>query len=204
MVPVEFWVTAFIVVIAPGTGVIYTIAAGLGRGRAASIAAAFGCTAGIVPHMSAAILGFAAILHTSAVVFQGFKLVGAAYLAYLAVQTLRDRGALRFNADREAKTLGQTVRTGFLINILNPKLSIFFLAFLPQFAPEGTPDAVLHMLVLSAIFMVMTLAVFVLYGVFASAARTHVLSSRRTMGWMRRMTALVFGAMAVRLAVSEA
>ncbi len=203
MIPLEFWITAFIVVIAPGTGVVYTIAIGLGRGRAASVAAALGCTIGIVPHMSAAILGFAAILHTSAVLFQGFKLLGAAYLVYLAIQTLRDRGALRFNADKAAKTPWQTARTGFLINILNPKLSIFFLAFLPQFFPSGTPDALGHMLVLSAIFMAMTLVVFVVYGVFAAAARTYVLSSERALGWMRRATALAFGAMAARLALSE-
>jgi len=203
MVPIEFWITAFIVVIAPGTGVIYTIAVGLGRGRAASLAAALGCTFGIVPHMSAAILGFAAMLHTSALLFQGFKLIGAAYLCYLAIQTLRDRGALRFSADRQAKSLWQTARTGLLINILNPKLSIFFLAFLPQFAPGGAPDALTHMLVLSAIFMAMTFVIFAIYGVFAAAARTYVLSSRRALGWMRRATALAFGAMAARLAFSE-
>lgn len=204
MIPVEFLITAFIVVLAPGTGVVYTVAVGLGRGRAASIGAAAGCTLGIVPHMSAAILGFAALLHTSAVLFFVFKLAGAAYLVYLAIQTLHDRGALRFNADRQAKSLWQTARTGFLINILNPKLSIFFLAFLPQFAPTGTPDALAHMLVLSAIFMVMTFVVFIVYGVFAAAARDYVLQSARALAWIRRVTALAFGAMAVRLAISEA
>lgn len=204
MISPEFLITAFIVVLAPGTGVIYTIATGLGRGRIPSIAAAAGCTMGIVPHMLAAILGFAAILHSSALVFQTFKWAGAAYLVYMAIQTLRSRGALNLKASDTPRSLWQTARSGFLINILNPKLSIFFLAFLPQFAaPEG-PGALGHMLLLSGIFMAMTFVVFVAYGIFASLARTYVLASARAMAWIRRVTALAFAGMGARLAFSEA
>lgn len=204
MISLAFVVTAFLVVLAPGTGVVYTIAVGLGRGRRSAVAAAAGCTMGIVPHMSAAILGFAALLHTSAVLFTGFKLVGAAYLLYLAVQSLRAKGALDFAPDAEDKSLWQTGRTGFLINILNPKLAVFFLAFLPQFAPAGAPDALAHMLLLSGIFMVMTFVVFVGYGAFAALARDYVLKSARAMAWLRGLTALAFGGMAARLVLSEA
>ena len=85
-----FLVTSFIVVASPGTGVLYTLAAGLSRGSRASIVAAFGCTLGIVPHMAAAIMGVAALLHTSALAFQLFKYVGVAYLLYMAWNTLRE------------------------------------------------------------------------------------------------------------------
>ncbi len=130
----EFFLTALIVVLAPGTGVIYTVATGLGQGRRQSIAAATGCTLGIVPHILASVLGLAALLHTSALFFQIFKYAGAAYLIYLAIMTIRDRGPVRFNVEKRQASLPQIARTGFLINILNPKLSIFFLAFLPVLA----------------------------------------------------------------------
>lgn len=203
MVSLEFLITAFVVVLAPGTGVVYTLAVGLGRGRVAAIFAALGCTLGIVPHMAAAILGFAAILHTSALLFHIFKIAGVAYLIYLGVQVLRDKGTMRITADSEPISLWQTVRTGFLINILNPKLSIFFLAFLPQFAPVGVGSSLLPMVSLSAIFMAMTFAVFVAYGVFAAAARDYVLTSERIMAWFRRGVALAFGGMGLKLALSE-
>lgn len=203
MISPEFLITALIVVLAPGTGVVYTLAVGIGRGRLASAFAALGCTLGILPHISAAILGVAALLHTSALLFQIFKFAGAAYLIYLAIQVLRDRGTLSISPRKDNKTLWQTVRTGFLINILNPKLSVFFLAFLPQFAPVDTPNALPHMLLLSAIFMLMTFVVFVIYGQFAALARDYVLARENVMAWFRRLTALAFGAMGLRLALSE-
>ena len=139
----EFLITSLIVVASPGTGVLYTLAAGLSRGSRASLVAAFGCTLGIVPHMAAAILGLAALLHTSAVAFQTFKYLGVAYLLYMAWKTLRERGALAVDPDVGRRSALQVIVTGVLINILNPKLSIFFLAFLPQFvsADEAHPLA---------------------------------------------------------------
>lgn len=204
MVSFEFLITALIVVLAPGTGVVYTIAVGLGRGRLQSSAAAFGCTLGIVPHVLAAILGFAALLHTSALVFTAFKIAGALYLLYLAWQVLRSRGSLSFEPEASPESLFATARTGFLINILNPKLSIFFLAFLPQFAPASGGGVVAHMVLLSLVFMAMTFAIFVIYGNFAALARDYVLASARAMTWIRRTTALAFGAMSLRLVMSEA
>src|SRR3954467_7465144 len=129
----EFLITSFIVVVSPGTGVLYTLAAGLSRGSRARIVAAFGCTLGIVPHMAAAILGLAALLHTSALAFQTFKYLGVAYLLYMSWNTLREQGALRVDKQIDSRSTVQLTATAILINILNPKLSIFFLAFLPQF-----------------------------------------------------------------------
>src|ERR1700760_183993 len=95
---VSFLLTSLIVVVSPGTGVLYTLAVALSRGSRASVAAAFGCTLGILPHMLAAMLGLAAVLHTSAVAFSTLKWCGVLYLLYMAWQTLRERGALTVDA----------------------------------------------------------------------------------------------------------
>lgn len=199
----EFLLTSLIVVLAPGTGVIYTLAIALARGRTASIAAAFGCTLGITPHIAAAILGVAAILHTSALAFQLFKYAGVAYLLYLAWLTLRDSGALSVEPGEQRGGLRSIAVTGFLINILNPKLSIFFLAFLPQFVEAGAVAPLTRMLELSIIFMLMTFVVFVFYGAAAAAVRSRLLASHRMMNWMRRSFAAAFVLLGARLALSE-
>ncbi len=200
---IEFLVTSFIVVVSPGTGVLYTLAAGLSRGSRASVVAAFGCTIGIVPHMAAAIMGLAALLHTSALAFQIFKYLGVAYLLYMAWSTLQERGALRVEREVGARSAVQVTVTGILINILNPKLSIFFLAFLPQFVSAGEPNPLARMLALSAVFMLMTFVVFVGYGLFAASIRDHVISRPRVLTWMRRAFAGAFAALGGRLAFAD-
>ena len=200
---IEFFITTLIVVVSPGTGALYTIAAGLGRGGKASLWAALGCTLGIVPHMLAAITGLAAILHTSALAFEIIKYLGVAYLLYMAWATLRDKGGLSVAEDVPAKSPRQVIVESVLINILNPKLSIFFFAFLPQFVPADTPQAVLRMLELSAVFMAMTFVVFALYGLFAAALRGHVLARPAIMVWMRRTFAGAFVLLGAKLALTE-
>lgn len=203
MVTIEFLLTALIIVLAPGTGVIFTIATGLGGGRLASAVAATGCTAATVVHLAAALLGLAAILHTSALLFQLVKYAGAAYLIYLAIQTLRDRGPIRFEPAGEAHSLARTAWTGFVINILNPKVSIFFLAFLPQFMSPDPTHAIGEIFVLGGIFVAMTFVVFLAYGQIAGLARDRILSSTRAMAWIRRITAGAFGLMGLRLALDR-
>lgn len=200
---IEFLITSLIVVVVPGTGVIYTLATALSRGARASIVAAFGCTLGIVPHMMAAIMGVAALLHASALAFQTFKYLGVVYLLYLAWNALRERGALRVQNEIDARSALQITVTGILINILNPKLSIFFLAFLPQFVRADEPHPLWHMAALSAVFMAMTFVVFVGYGLCAAAVRRYVISRPRVMTWMRRGFAAAFVALGVRLALAE-
>ena len=200
----QFLLTAFVVVIAPGTGVIYTLALGLGQGRRASVAAAPGCTIGIVPHLLAATLGLAAILHTSAVLFTVVKFAGVAYLLYLAWQALRSDGALAIQPNRSRDTDLRIARRGALINILNPKLSIFFLALLPPFLSGNTATATSEMVAMGAVFMAMTFAVFVGYGMFAAAARDYLLQSARVMTWLNRSFAAIFAALAGRLALERA
>jgi threonine/homoserine/homoserine lactone efflux protein len=202
-VSVEFLITSFIVVVSPGTGVLYTLAAGLSRGSRASIVAAFGCTIGIVPHMAAAIMGLAALLHTSALAFHAFKYLGVAYLLYMAWSTLRERGALKVEKQVGTRSAVQVTVTAVLINILNPKLSIFFLAFLPQFMSAGEPHPLARMLELSAVFMLMTFVVFVGYGLFAASIRDHVISRPRVLTWMRRSFAAAFVALGAKLALAD-
>lgn len=200
---IEFFITSLIVVISPGIGVLYTLAAGLSRGSRASVVAAFACTLGIVPHIAAAVLGLAALLHTSALLFQALKYAGVAYLLYMAWQTLREQGALSVREEVGLHSTAELVNTGILINILNPKLSIFFLAFLPQFISVAEPDPLARILELSFVFMVMTFAVFVAYGLAAAAVREHVISRPRVLAWMRRAFAGAFAALGAKLAFAE-
>ena len=196
---IEFLLTSVVVVIAPGTGVIYTVGIGISRGALASAVAAAGCTFGIVPHMVAAIFGLAALLHASALAFQIFKFAGVAYLLYMAWSILQEKGALDVTPNSSRAPLLRVARTGFLINILNPKLSVFFLAFLPQFVPATTDAPLLHMTALSVIFMAMTFFVFICYGTFAAGIRQHIITNPSIMQWTRRSFALVFVALSARL-----
>jgi threonine/homoserine/homoserine lactone efflux protein len=200
VVSIEFLLTSLVVVITPGTGVLYTMAAGLHRGVRASIIAAVGCTLGIIPHMVAAITGVAALLHTSAVAFQTLKYLGVAYLLYMAWVTWRDKGALTVEKDVQQRSATRVVVSGVLLNFLNPKLTIFFFAFLPQFVPADSAGAVSHMVYLSAVFMAVTLVVFSLYGVFAAAVRTKVFSRPRVVAWVRRSFGATYLVLAGRLA----
>jgi len=202
-VSIDFLVTSLIVVVSPGTGVLYTLAAGLSRGSRASVVAAFGCTLGIVPHMAAAIMGLAALLHTSALAFQTFKYLGVAYLLYMAWMTLKEHGPLKVEKQVSAKSATQVIISAILINILNPKLSIFFFAFLPQFVNADEAQPLLRMSELSGVFMLLTFVVFVGYGLFAAAIRTHVISRPRVLTWMRRTFAAAFVALGVKLALAE-
>lgn len=198
-----FLLTALIVVASPGTGVIYTLAVALGRGGAASVTAALGCTLGILPHMAAAILGLAALMHASAVLFQMVKFAGVLYLLWMAWSTLREKGLLDAEPDRAGISHPAIARRGFLLNILNPKLSIFFLAFLPQFVPADAARPTLTMAWLALVFMAMTFVVFVVYGLLAAQVRGRVLSSRVAMAWLRRSFAAAFALLGLRLALSS-
>ena len=203
MMSIDFLLTTLIIVVSPGTGVLFTMATGLSRGSRASVVAAFGCTLGIVPHMAAAILGLAALLHTSALAFQTFKYLGVAYLLYMAWMTLKEHGALKVEKEVGARSATQVIVSAVLINILNPKLSIFFFAFLPQFVSPAEPDPLLRMSELSGVFMALTFVVFVGYGLFAAAIRNHVISRPQVLTWMRRSFAGAFALLGAKLAFAD-
>jgi threonine/homoserine/homoserine lactone efflux protein len=199
----SFLVTSLIVVASPGTGVLYTLATALTRGWRAGIAAAFGCTLGILPAMLAAMLGLAAVLHASALAFAALKWLGVLYLLYMAWQALREQGALSVERRLDARSARRVIVTGFLINILNPKLSIFFLAFLPQFIAADEVHPLGRILELSAAFMAMTFIVFVLYGLFAALVRDRVVTRPAVMTWLRRAFAGGFALLGAKLAFAE-
>jgi threonine/homoserine/homoserine lactone efflux protein len=202
-VDIAFLLTSLIVVASPGTGVLYTLAAGLSSGRRASVIAAFGCTLGILPHMAAAIVGLAALLYTSALAFETLKYLGVAYLLYMAWKTLREQGALQVEEGAGGRTSSDVIFSAIAVNLLNPKLSIFFFAFLPQFVAADAPDRVARMLELSAVFMLMTFVVFVGYGLLAASIRRHVISRPQVLTWMRRCFASAFVALGLKLALAE-
>ncbi|MDT9632524.1 MULTISPECIES: LysE family translocator [unclassified Pseudomonas] len=203
MLSLNFLITCLIVVLIPGTGVIFTVSTGLTAGKRASVFAALGCTAGILPHLLASVLGLSALLHTSALAFEVLKYAGVAYLLYLAYATWRDRSAFAMNDAPAVATACSLMLRGFLLNILNPKLTIFFLAFLPQFVTPGSTAAAVQMLVLSAVFMAMTFAVFVIYGLLANGFRRAVIESPRVQNWLRRSFAAAFAGLGLNLAFAQ-
>jgi threonine/homoserine/homoserine lactone efflux protein len=199
----EFLLTSLIVIASPGTGVLVTLAAGLSRGPRAAVVATFGCTLGIVPHMLAAVTGLAALLHASALAFEAVKYAGVAYLLYMAWATLQERGALQVQADGPRRPDREVILSAIAVNLLNPKLSIFFLAFLPQFVAAEEAAPLMRMLALSLVFMVMTFVVFAIYGVFAASVRRHIVSRPSVLAWMRRSFAAAFAGLGAKLALTE-
>lgn len=199
----EFLITTLIIVASPGIGVVYTLSAGLSRGGRASVLAAFACTVGIVPHLVAALTGIAALLHTSALLFDMVKYAGVAYLLWMAWQSLREHGALKIDDKPDTRSTLQILIDGVLVNLLNPKLSIFFVAFLPQFIAPNDPNVLARMLELSGVFMLATFVIFAIYGLCAAAVRDKVTGSPRVMAWMRRTFAAAFVALGAKLALTE-
>ncbi|WP_426568859.1 LysE family translocator [Streptomyces canus] len=198
---IAFLLTALVVTVTPGTGVVYTLAAGLSHGRRASVVAAFGCTLGIVPHLAATITGLAALLHTSAVAYETVKYLGVGYLLYMAWAVYRDKGALEVET-AQPRPAARVILSAVLVNLLNPKLTIFFVAFLPQFVPSGASGSVGAMLRLGAVFMAVTFVVFAAYGLCAAAVRDRLLARPRVMTGIRRAFAACFVGLSARLAVA--
>ena len=203
MITLEFLITSLIVVLIPGTGVVFTISTGIIQGQKASVFAAIGCTAGIVPHLLATILGLAAIMHTSALAFQVLKFAGVAYLFYLSILTWKDKSAFVVDRTPTAISGPRLIVKALLLNILNPKLTIFFLAFLPQFVEPAAASPLAQMLTLSSVFMAMTFVVFVVYGFLAHALRRAIIESPRVQAWLRRGFAAAFAGLGANLALSE-
>ena len=199
----EFLLTTLIVVATPGAGVLYTVAAGISRGWRASLVAAFACTLGIVPHMIAAVTGLAAIMHASAMAFSIIKLLGVAYLLYLAWKTFRDKSVFEVQTGPAKVSPWRVIVSGVLVNTLNPKLTIFFFAFLPQFVPSHGSHTVVTMLMLSGVFMAMTFVVFAVYGIFAAGAREHLITRPHIINRIRRVFAVSFVALGAKLATES-
>ncbi|HEX5739363.1 MAG TPA: LysE family translocator [Hydrogenophaga sp.] len=203
MITLEFLITSLIVVLIPGTGVIFTVSTALLQGRRASVLASLGCTAGIVPHLLATVFGLAAIMHTSALAFEVLRYAGVAYLFYVAWATWKDRAAFAVDGKAARRSGGSIVVKAILLNTLNPKLTIFFLAFLPQFVDPAAASPLGHLVLLAGVFMLMTLAVFVVYGLLAHAFRRAVIESARVQNWLRRGFAAAFAGLGAQLALQD-
>jgi threonine/homoserine/homoserine lactone efflux protein len=203
LLSITFLLTSLVIVATPGTGALYTIAEGIARGARASVIAAFGCTLGIVPHLAGAITGAAALLHASGLAFEMVKILGIAYLLYMAWTTWRDDSTLKADpSGGSSRSARHVVTSAVLLNLLNPKLTMFFFAFLPQFVRKDSPHALATLLGLSAVFMLMTFAVFSVYGLLASAARSRLLARPRFVARLRRAFALSFLALGAKLATT--
>ena len=200
---IDFLLTALVVVVTPGIGVLFTLSAAITRGSRAAAVAAFGCTLGIVPHALAAIVGLAAVLNASSLAFQVLKYLGAGYLLYLAWKTVRDPGEMKL--DRvPRRSNGEVIRSAILVNLFNPKLTLFFFAFLPPFVNRHEPHPVAAMTSLSAVFMLLTFAVFLAYGLLAATVRDKIIARPAVLTWIRRSFALAFVGLAGKLAITEA
>lgn len=195
--------TSLVIVALPGTGALITLSAGLSRGARASVIAAFGCTLGIVPHLVAAITGTAALLRASGTAFDAVRLLGIAYLLVMALLTWRDRSPLVVDDNQPATSPARVITSAILANVLNPKLTVFFFAFLPQFVPRHGSGALPRLLLLSGVFMAMTFSIFILYGVFAAVARHHLIDRPRVVQRIRRAFAGSFVALSVKLAMTS-
>lgn len=198
----EFLMTSFIVCVTPGAGVILTVASGLSRGPGTGVLAAFACALGTLPHMAAALTGLAALLQASPVAFEVLRYLGVAYLLYMAWSMLRGHGALSLGAESGPRGPGRIIVAGILVNLLNPKLTLFFFAFLPQFVPPEAPDAFAQMTALSGVFVLMTLLVFAVYGAFAGFVRAVVHTRPRILVWMQRVFGVMFAILAIQLVVT--
>lgn len=200
---IEFLITSLVVVISPGPGALLTVAAGLSGGARAAAVTALGCTLGIVPHLLAAVTGLAALLHASATAFDVLRYAGVAYLLYMGWATWRSPAALEVRADAPARSTRGRIAEAMLVNLLNPKLSLFFLTFLPQFIAPGEAQPAERMAQLSLVFMAMTLVVFLGYGVFAARFRDQVLQRPIVLVWLRRGFAAAFVALGGKLALMQ-
>ncbi|MGC9670261.1 LysE family translocator [Planosporangium sp. 12N6] len=199
---IAFLVTALVVIVTPGPGVVYTLSTGLTHGGRAGVVAAAGCTLGLVPHIAATIVGLAALLRTGTVAFQVLKVAGAVYLLHLAWATLTDARPVVVAGEDAPRPAARTVVSGVLSGVFNPKPTIFFVAFLPQFVPGGQADPLTRMVLLSAVFMLLTFVVFAAYGIFAGSVRRYVIARPRVLAWLRRAFAGSFAALAAALVLT--
>ncbi len=199
----EFLLTSLVIVASPGTGVVYTLSTAFSRGAGASVIAALGCTLGIVPHLLAALFGLAAVLNASAVAFDVFRYAGVAYLLLMAWMSLREDGTLQVDAKLAPQSRRTIIAKAILLNLLNPKLPVFFLAFLPQFVRPSDPAPLAHMLELSAVFMALTFVVFSVYGLLAATMRDRVIARPRVMLLLRRSFAAAFVLLGLKLIATE-
>ena len=188
----------------PGAGSIYTISTGLFSGWRSSIAAAFGCTAGIIPHLLFSILVLSSVYEYSTEAFQATKYIGAVYLLYLAYSMWKESGWPEFSENHDQKKdKFKIILNAVFINLFNPKLSIFFLSFFHLFLSLESEFPILQFIFLSIIFMLMTLIVFIIYGLFAHNVSKYFRQSGVLYVWTQRAFAIIFIILGAKLLIME-
>lgn len=190
------------ITVSPGPDNLFVLTQGIARGRKAAIITALGMCSGISVHTLAAALGISAIFATSALAFSVVKYAGAAYLLYLAYLTIRHSGALRLG-QADARPALDLFKRGFIMNVLNPKVALFFLAFLPQFVDPQRGSVPLQMLCLGGLFMLQAVVLFTVLGYFSGSIGGYLLARPRLAKYLDGVTAGVFTALAFRLAFAE-
>jgi len=200
---VVFFLASVLLGLAPGPDNIYVLTQSAINGHAAGLVVTLGLCTGLLVHTSAVALGVAALFHTSAIAFNLFKLAGAAYLLFLAWQAFRaSAGSLEGGAVRALRP-SQLYRRGVLMNVTNPKVSLFFLAFLPQFTDPDRGSLVLQTAQLGGLFIIATLLVFGTISLLAGGLGRLLRRSPRAFPLMNRVTGLVLGLLAIRLLIAE-
>jgi len=188
--------------LAPGPDNIFVLTQGIARGRKAAIITALGMCSGVSVHTTAAAFGISALFYSSIVAFNIIKYAGALYLLYLAFKTLAARSAISL-AKADDRSGFALFRRGFIMNVLNPKVAMFFLAFLPQFISPGTSHFTLHMLLLGFIFMLQAIIVFCMIGYFSGSIGNLILTRPRIGKYLDFLTAGIFISLGIRLALAE-
>jgi threonine/homoserine/homoserine lactone efflux protein len=207
MIPAEtlltFFAASVLLAIAPGPDNIFVLAQSALRGKSAGLAVVLGLCTGLIVHSTAVALGVAVIFQTSALAFSAIKFIGAGYLAYLAWQAFR-ASTTKFQAVGSPEVnLRKLYRRGIIMNITNPKVSVFFLAFLPQFANPSRGPISLQLLMLGGVFIIATILVFGSIALLAGTLGHWLNRSSRVQNIMNKVTGTVFVCLALRLATTE-
>ncbi|MEM5325711.1 LysE family translocator [Paraburkholderia sp. JHI2823] len=198
-----FLATSLAITFAPGPDNLQVLARGISQGRAAGLVAALGFAAGVTFHTTLAALGVAAVLRASPLAFQILKLAGAAYLVWIGVKALKSQG-LAAAGDRPRQPLLAIFRQSVLGNMLNPKVTLFFVVFLPQFVDaHGAQSVTLQMLELGLVFMAQTVVVFSIFGLCAGTIGGWLKRRPRAGVWLDRLAGLTFIAIGIRIALRD-
>lgn len=189
--------------IAPGPDNTFIVAQGISRGRKAAVVTALGMCSGVSVHTTAAALGISALLYSSAAAFTILKYAGAAYLLFLAYKALKEQQVLLPQGTADGQSPWVMFRRGFIMNVVNPKVALFFLAFLPQFVSPGEESAALQMLLLGLLFMAQAVVLFGAIGWPSGSVGNLILRRPRMARWFGRLSAGIFASLGIRLALAE-
>jgi threonine/homoserine/homoserine lactone efflux protein len=195
-----FLAASIAITVAPGPDNLQVLARGISQGRAAGLVAAIGFAAGISFHTTLAALGVAALLKSSPIAFEAVKLAGAAYLIWIGIKAIRSKG-LSSAHERPSQPLAVVFRQSVIGNLLNPKVTLFFIVFLPQFVnPHGGQSVMLQMFELGGVFMLQTVAVFSVFGVAAGMIGAYLKRRPKVGVWLDRLAGATFIGLGIRVA----